>query len=328
MKNSIHRVDFDAAGGPEALVYRAAELSAPAAGQVQVSHRAIGVNYLDTYHRSGLYPLPLPATPGVEAAGVIVAVGEGVTDFVEGDRVAWLASPGAYASAANVGADRVVPIPDGISFETAASAMVKGMTAEFLLHRAIEVRAGDAILVHAAAGGVGSLLVQWGFKLGATVIGTVGSTAKAEFARSLGAHHLIEYRTESVVDRVREFTGGRGVRVVYDGVGKDTLAQSLQCVQRRGLLVSFGQASGTPDPIALSALSAQGSIYVTRPTLFHYVAERAELLESAGRVFNALQRGWLTIPVTARFALRDAAKAHRLLEGRQTTGAVVLVPEE
>lgn len=325
MKNSIHRVYFDAAGGPEALVYRAAELSSPAAGQVQVLHRAIGVNYLDTYHRSGLYPLPLPATPGVEAAGVVVAVGDGVTDFAKGDRVAWLASPGAYASAANVAADRVVSIPDGISFETAASAMVKGITAEFLLHRAIDVQAGDTILVHAAAGGVGSLLVQWGFKLGATVIGTVGSTAKAEFARSLGAHHLIEYRTESVVDRVRELTCGRGVRVVYDGVGKDTLALSLQCVQRRGLLVSFGQASGTPDPIALSV---QGSIYVTRPTLFHYVAERAELLESAGRVFSALQRGWLTIPVTARFALRDAAKAHRLLEDRQTTGAVVLVPEE
>jgi NADPH:quinone reductase len=327
MTNSIERVEFNVVGGPEVLVCRAAELPTPSAGQVQVSHRAIGVNFLDTYHRSGLYPLPLPATPGVEAAGVIVAIGEGVTGFSKGDRVAWLASPGAYASSANVPADRVVPIPDGISFETAACAMVKGMTAEFLLHRTIAVQPGDTILVHAAAGGVGSLLVQWGAKLGATVIGTVGSTAKAEFARSLGAHHLIEYRTESVVDRVRELTNGRGVRVVYDGVGKDTLTQSLQCVQRRGLLVSFGQASGMPDPIALSSLSAQGSIYVTRPTLFHYVAERAELLESASRVFDALQRGWLTIPITARFALRDAAEAHELLEGRQTTGAVVLVPE-
>jgi NADPH2:quinone reductase len=300
-------------------------LPEPKAGEVTVRHRAIGVNFIDTYHRSGLYPVPLPSGLGSEAAGVVERLGEGVTTVQLGDRVAYAGSgaPAAYSEARVIAADRVVPLPDEISDEVAAASLLKGMTAEFLIHRTFAVKAGQTVLWHAAAGGVGLIACQWLNAIGARVIGTVGSDEKAELARRHGCHETIVYTRENFAKRVRELTAGRGVSVVYDSVGKATFAESLDCLEPRGLLVSFGNASGKPDPLDILQLSQKGSLYLTRPTLFTYVASREELLASSGALFAAI-RGGLKIEIGQRFALADARAAHRALESRATTGSTLL----
>jgi NADPH2:quinone reductase len=320
----IHRT-----GGPEVLSFDEIELPAPGPGQALVRQRAVGVNYIDTYHRSGLYPLPsLPHGIGSEAAGVVEAVGDGVTEFVAGDRVAYAAgAPGAYAEARVIPVERLVKLPDGVSEETAAAMLLKGMTVEYLVRRCRPVRAGETVLFHAAAGGVGLIACQWLRELGVTVIGTVGSRDKAEIARAHGCTHTIVYTEEDFSARVRELTGGKGVPVVFDSVGRSTLMGSLECLSPRGMLVSFGNASGKPEPLDLGLLSTKGSLYVTRPTLMAYTASRQELDESANALFDMVVRGKVKIEVRQRFALSDAASAHRALESRQTTGATVLLPD-
>jgi NADPH2:quinone reductase len=312
-------------GGPEVLDRATLVMPSPGPGQVLVRHEAVGVNFIDTYLRSGLYPLTLPAVLGGEAAGVVEAVGDGVSRFVVGDRVAYSAALGAYAQYAAVPADRAVRLPDGVSFETAAACLLKGMTTEFLVRRCYPLKAGETILVQAAAGGVGTILVQWAKWLGATVIGTVGSQAKADLARSLGCDHVILYRHEDVAARVREITGGAGVPVAYDSVGKDTFEGTLASLTRRGLFVTFGNASGPVPPLAPLRLM-RGSLYLTRPTLADYVTTAEELDDSAGRVFALLAKGALKIEIGQRFTLADAGAAHRALEGRVTLGATVLIP--
>jgi NADPH:quinone reductase len=319
----IHRT-----GGPEELRLDDVELPAPGPGEALVRHSAIGINYLDTYHRSGLYPLPsLPSGIGGEAAGVVEAVGAGVTEVEPGQRVAYVSgSPGAYAEARVVKAERLVPLPDGISEETAAAVLLKGMTVEFLIRRAYRVERGQSVLFHAAAGGVGLIACQWLRELGATVIGTVGSDAKAELARANGCTHPIVYTRDNFVEGVRALTGGKGVPVVYDSVGKATFEASLDCVTPRGLVVSFGNASGKPPPLDLQLLSLKGSLFVTRPTLFHYTATRAELLASAAALFELVQGGKITVRIGQRWPLAEAASAHRALESRATTGSSLLIP--
>lgn len=303
------------------------ELSPPARGEARVRHAAIGVNYIDTYHRTGLYPMALPFVPGVEAAGMVEAVGEGVESVRVGERVGYCAAGvGAYAEARNVPADRLIAIPPAVSDEVAAASMLKGMTAEYLIRRTYVVKRGETVLFHAAAGGVGLLATQWLAHLGATVIGTVGSDEKAEIARAHGCRHAIVYTKEDFVERTRGITGKKGVPVVYDSVGKDTVMRSLDCLSPRGLLVSFGNASGKPDPLDLLTLSAKGSLYVTRPSLFAYVATRDELVASAAALFDVLERGAVRAEARWRFPLAEAAEAHRVLEARKTTGSIVLVP--
>ncbi len=314
-------------GGPEVFREEALELPAPSRGEVRLRHTAIGLNYIETYQRTGLYPVTLPAILGGEAAGVVETVAEGVTDVAVGDRVAYAAAPsGAYASARNIAADRLVRLPTEIDDDVAAAMMLKGMTAEYLLRRTFPVQPGQTIVVHAAAGGVGLILCQWARSLGATVIGTVGDEAKATLARSHGCAHTILYRTENVAARVRELTSGRGVPVVYDSVGRDTFVGSLDSLAPRGMLVSFGNASGVPPAVDLRQLAQRGSLYVTRPTLFTYVATRDELLSSAAALFDIVRSGAVKIEVRQRFALRDVANAHRALESRATVGASILVP--
>ncbi len=315
-------------GGPEVLKVEEAEVGAPGKGEIRLRHTAIGLNFIDTYFRSGLYPAPngLPLIPGNEGAGVVEALGEGVSGLAVGDRVAYAGPIGAYASQRLIAADRVVKIPDGVSDEQAAGMMLKGMTAEYLLRRTFKVEPGHTILFHAAAGGVGLIAGQWAKHLGATVIGTAGSPDKIELAHAHGYDHVINYRTEDFVARVKELTGGKGVDVVYDSVGKDTFPGSLDCLKPRGLWATFGQSSGALPPLNTALLSQKGSLYVTRPTLFTYIASRAELAACAGALFDVVKRGIVSIRVNQTYALAEAARAHADLEGRKTTGTTVLLP--
>lgn len=314
-------------GGPEVLELQEIELPSPGPGQVRVKHTAIGVNFIDTYHRSGLYPAPLPATLGGEAAGVVEALGEGVTGLKPGDRVGYCTFAfSAYAEASNVPADRLIKLPSGISDEVAAASMLKGMTAQYLLKRTYPVKPGQTILWHAAAGGVGLIATQWAKHLGATAIGTVGSDEKIALAKDNGCAHALNARTQNWVSRVRELTNGEGVPVVYDSVGKDTWDGSLDCLAVRGLMVSFGNASGAVPPFAPGILSAKGSLYLTRPTLFHYARNHAELQETADDLFDVIAKGIVKIAIHQRFNLEDARAAHEALHSRKTTGATVLIP--
>ncbi|MFN3672095.1 MAG: quinone oxidoreductase family protein [Bosea sp. (in: a-proteobacteria)] len=314
-------------GGPEVLQWEDITLPPPGPGEVLVRNRAIGLNFIDTYFRSGLYAAPqMPFVPGNEGAGEIVAVGPNVTEFKVGDRVAYVATLGSYAEERIVAVNSVVALPEAVSFEAAASMMLKGLTAEYLLHRTYKVNPGDTILVHAAAGGTGLILCQWGKALGATVIGTVGSQEKAELAKAHGAHHTILYREEDFVARVREITGGKLCDVVYDGVGKDTFLKSLDTLRPFGLLASFGNASGAVEPFNLGLLGPKGSLYVTRPTLFTHIAKRETMVEMAANLFATVASGKVTVPVNATYPLKDAAQAQIALEGRSTTGSTVLIP--
>jgi NADPH2:quinone reductase len=315
-------------GGPDALRFEEIEVGSPGPGQVLLQQTAVGLNFIDVYYRTGLYPPPqLPFVPGLEAAGVVEAVGEGVRDLRVGQRVAYASPPiGAYAKRRLMPAGRLVALPDGIDDETAAAMMLKGMTAQYLLRRTYRVQSGQTILFHAAAGGVGLIACQWAKHLGATVIGTVGSEAKAEVARAHGCAHVIRYDREDVVARVREITGGKGVPVVYDSVGQTTFESSLDCLAPFGMLVSFGQSSGKIAPVDLGILSQKGSLYVTRPTLMTYTAERSDLVAAANELFDVVQSGAVRIGINQRFPLRDAAAAHRALEGRRTTGSTLLLP--
>jgi NADPH2:quinone reductase len=322
------RIRIARTGGPEVMQLESFEPEAPGPGEALVRHTLLGVNYIDTYHRSGLYPLALPASLGVEAAGVIERLGPDTAalGLREGDRVAYVTqAPGSYATARVVPAERLVPLPPTISDELAAASMLKGMTVEFLVRRVYPVRAGDPVLLHAAAGGVGLLACQWLKALGARVIGTVGSEQKAELIRQHGAEHAIVYTREDFARRVRELFP-EGVPVVYDSVGKATLEGSLDCLAVRGMLVSFGNASGKPPPIDLLALSAKGSLFVTRPTLFAYTRTRAELLESAVAVFAMLASGLIAPQIAERLPLFEARKAHERLEARERIGQLLLVP--
>jgi NADPH2:quinone reductase len=313
-------------GGPEVMSWEEVTLAAPGPGEALVRHHCVGVNFVDVYHRRGVYKLPLPSGLGSEAAGVVEAVGPGVTDFQPGDRVAWGTGPvGAYAEARVVPADRLVRLPDDIDDRTAACIMLKGLTAQYLLLQTTQIEPGDTILMHAAAGGVGQIACQWAKHLGATVIGTVGSDEKVALARANGCDHVIVYTREDFVERVREITGRRGLRVVYDGVGKDTFAGSLDCLQPRGLLVMFGQASGMVPPFDLGALSVKGSLYVTRPTLGTYAATPEALRRMAGDLFAVVRSGAVRILPPQQFSLREAGAAHAALEARATTGSIVLV---
>ncbi|WP_294239607.1 quinone oxidoreductase [uncultured Sphingomonas sp.] len=318
---------IDRTGGPEVIQWRDEELPAPGAGEVRMRHHAVGLNYIDTYHRSGLYPIDLPGKLGSEAAGVVEAVGEGVTDFAVGDRVGVFGpARGAYATARNVAADLLVPLPDGVDDRTAAAILLKGATTAFLIEDCARVEAGWPVLVHAAAGGVGHLAVGWLKAIGATVIATVGSEAKAEKARAAGADHVILNRQEDVAARVREITGGKGVPVVLDGVGKATWDASLNSTARRGLVVSFGNASGAVDGVNLGILAGKGSLFVTRPTLFDYAVTPAEKRSLIARVFAMLEKGAITPDIGQSFALTDAAEAHRAIEAGETVGSTVLIP--
>ena len=314
-------------GGPEVIQWRDAELPPPGAGEVRMRHHAVGLNYIDTYHRSGLYPIDLPGGLGSEAAGVVEAVGEGVTDFKVGDRVGVFGpARGAYATARNVSADLLVPLPEEVDDRTAAAILLKGTTTAFLIEDCAKVQPGWTVLVHAAAGGVGHLAVGWLKAIGATVIGTVGSEAKAERARAAGADHVILNRSEDVAARVRDITGGTGVPVVLDGVGKATWEASLNSAARRGLVVSFGNASGPVDGVNLGILAAKGSLCVTRPTLFDYALTAADKRRLAERVFAMLAKGAIIPEIGQEFPLTDAAEAHRAIEAGETVGSTVLIP--
>ena len=314
-------------GGPEVLSWEPVDLPAPAVGEATVRHAAVGLNFIDTYHRTGLYPLPLPAGIGLEGAGVVEAVGAEVTEVKVGDRVAYAGGPvGAYAEARNMPAHRLLKLPDAISFDTAAAMMLQGLTAAYLLRRTYRVQAGDAVLIHAAAGGVGLLACQWAKALGATVIGTVGSAAKGELARAHGCDHVINYSSENFTQRVRDITGGEGVPVVYDGVGKDTFNGSLDCLRPLGMMVSYGNASGPVPPLDLILLSQKGSLFVTRPTIMSYTAKRGDLEALGAELFAMVASGQVKVEVNQRYALKDAAQAHRDLEARKTTGSTLLIP--
>ena len=313
-------------GGPEVMVLEDVALEPPGPGMVTVSNRAIGLNYIDTYHRSGLYPLPLPTGIGLEGAGEVTAVGDGV-DLRPGDRVAYCSAGfGAYAEAINLPAARLVSIPEGIDYEQAAAALLKGQTAEYLLQRTWPLKAGETCLFHAAAGGVGLIFGQWAASIGAEVIGTVGSEEKAELARTHGYRHVINYRTENVVERVLEITGGQKVPVVYDGVGRDTFDISLDCLRPRGLMVSFGNASGAPPPLDLQVLALKGSLFITRPTMLTYTATTEELRQSSDDLFARMQSGDVRVEIHQRYPLAEVEQAHRDLEGRRTTGSSVILP--
>ncbi|MCG7994083.1 MAG: quinone oxidoreductase [Candidatus Thiodiazotropha taylori] len=316
-------------GGSDKLRYEDIPLEKPAEGEVRVAHQAIGLNFIDVYHRTGLYPPPsLPFIPGMEGAGVIEEVGSEVDGFSVGDRVAYGAGPlGAYAEARNIPAQRLVKIPDQISARQAAAMMLKGMTAEYLICRTYQVKAGETILVHAASGGVGQILCQWASAIGATVIGTVGNQEKAALAEKLGCRYTINYRNENIEKRVMEITEGRGVPVVYDSVGQDTFEASLNCLAARGLLVSFGQSSGKVPPFDITRLSQQGSLYITRPTLMDYVKSSDQLQRSAQSLFDIYKSGKVKINIGQSYPLSEAQQAHDELENRLTTGSTVLIPD-
>jgi NADPH2:quinone reductase len=315
-------------GGPEVLRFEEVEVPPPGPGEALVRHRAIGLNFVDIYVRSGVYPPPsLPYTPGTEGAGVVEAVGPGVSEVRVGDRVAYVGGPlGSYSEARVIPARFLVKLPDGIDEKTAAAVMLKGLTAEFLIHSTYAVKAGETILVHAAAGGVGMILCQWAKQLGATVIGTVGSDEKAKFAAAHGCAHTIIYSREDFVARVKEITASKGVPVVYDSVGQATFMKSLDCLRPRALMVSFGQASGIVPPFSINILAAKGSLYLTRPTLATYVARREDLEASARRLFDVLLSGAVRCEVNRTFKLAEAAAAHRALGQRETTGSSILIP--
>jgi NADPH2:quinone reductase len=314
-------------GEPEVLKYEDIDLPAPAAGEARIGHKAIGLNFIDVYHRSGLYPLPeLPWTIGMEGAGLVEAVGEGVTEVAVGERVAYAAPPpGAYAEARNMAAANLVKLPDDISFEQGAAMMLQGMTVEYLIRRTYAVKAGETVLVHAAAGGVGLIQCQWLNHIGATVIGTVGTAEKAVLAKAHGCHHTINYRSEDWVARVKEITDGAGVPVVYDAVCNDTFAGSLDVLQRLGMMVNYGQASGPYEAFTLNMLAPK-SLFLTRPTLFGYNATRAELETSAAALFEVVRSGAVKIKINQTYPLADIVQAHRDLEARKTTGSTILMP--
>ena len=313
-------------GGPEVLQYEDVAVGEPGAGQVRIRHSAIGVNFVDTYQRSGLYPMQLPQVAGNEGAGVVEAVGANVTELKKGERVAYTGLPGSYCESRVVPADRMVKLPQGISDEQAASMMLKGLTVHYLIHSTYPVKKGDTVLWHAAAGGVGLIACQWLKALGVTIIATAGSDDKTALAKAHGATHVINYRKEKFVERVKALTDGKGVPVVYDGVGKDTWEGSLDCLRPRGYLVSFGNASGAVTSFNPGMLAGKGSLFLTRPTLGHHIATRAELVERASALFDVVMSGKVKIETTARYKLADAQSAHRDLEGRKTTGSVVLIP--
>ncbi|MEP3672150.1 MAG: quinone oxidoreductase [Hyphomicrobiales bacterium] len=316
-------------GGPQVMKYTSIETPKPGPGEVLVRHTAIGVNFIDVYFRSGLYPSPsgLPFTPGAEAAGVVEVIGEGVTEVDPGDRVAYVIPTGSYRHERVVPVDRLVAIPDGIDDQTAAGMMLKGLTAQYLLRRTYDVKAGDTILIHAAAGGVGLLVCQWAKHLGATVIGTVGSEEKANLAKENGCTHTILYREENFVERVQEITEGVGTDVVYDSIGKDTYPGSLECLKRLGTWVTFGQSSGPIVDFDLALLAKNGSLFATRPTLFNYIAAREDLIAMSKDLFDVVEKGAVSIPVNQQYSLREAADAHKALESRITTGSTVLIPD-
>ncbi len=322
----VHAIRFHKTGGPDVLVWEDVNLAKPGPGEVRVRHTAIGLNFIDIYHRSGLYPLQLPSGLGGEGAGVVEEVGPGVGDLKPGDRVAYGSAPlGAYAEARLIPADRLLKLPDSIDDKTAAAMMLKGLTAQYLIRQTYRVKSGDTILLHAAAGGVGLILSQWVKHLGATVIGTVGSDEKAKLAREHGCAHTVIYSREDFVKRVDEITGGKKVPVVYDSVGKDTFLKSLDCLAPLGFAVLFGQSSGSVDPLNLGLLAQKGSLYVTRPTLNTYGAKRENLVAMAKELFDVVQSGAVKIEVRQTYPLKDAAKAHADLAARKTTGSTVLM---
>jgi NADPH2:quinone reductase len=319
-------VRYHKQGGPEVLQVDDVQVGDPGAGQVRIRHTAIGVNFVDTYQRSGLYPMQLPAVAGNEGAGVVEAVGAGVTELKAGDRVCYTGLPGSYCEQRLVPADRMVKLPQGITEEQAASMLLKGLTVHYLIFSTYAVKKGETVLWHAAAGGVGLIACQWLKALGVTTIGTAGSPDKMALAKSHGADHVINYSTENFVEKVKGLTGGKGVPVVYDSVGKTTWEGSLDCLRPRGLMVSFGNASGPVAPVNLGILASKGSLYVTRPTLATYIAARADLVERSNALFEVVKSGKVKIETTGKYKLADAAQAHRDLESRKTTGSVILVP--
>ena len=313
-------------GGPEVLQLDEVPVGEPGEGQVRIRHTAIGVNFVDTYQRSGLYPMQVPQVAGNEAAGVVEALGQGVTELKAGDRVAYTGLPGSYCDVRVVPADRMVKLPQGISEEQAASMMLKGLTVHYLIHTTYAVKKGETVLWHAAAGGVGLIACQWLKAMGVTVIGTAGSDEKCALAKAHGAEHVVNYSRENFVERVQALTGGKKVPVVYDSVGKSTWEGTLECLRPRGLIVSFGNASGPVAPVNLGILSTKGSLYVTRPTLATHIASRADLVERSNDLFEAVKSGKVKIETTKRYKLADVAQAHRDLEGRKTTGSIILQP--
>ena len=315
-------------GGPEVMRWEEVTVGEPGPGQIRLRHHAVGLNFIDVYHRTGLYPVPsLPSGLGLEAAGVVEAVGDGVTEVKPGDRVAYASPPvGAYAESRLMPADRVVKLPDAIADRTAAAMMLKGMTAQYLLRRSYRVQPGDFVLIHAAAGGVGLIACQWANHLGATVIGTVGSDDKAALSRAHGCHHAIVYTRENFVARVKEITGGKGVAVVYDSVGKAVFMDSLDCLRPLGMMVTFGNASGPVPAFEPGVLAAKGSLFLTRPSLMHYTALREDLAASARELFEVVAKGVVKIEVPQTYPLAEAAQAHRDLEARKTTGSTLLLP--
>lgn len=321
-----HAIRVHQNGGPEVLKWESVDVGAPGPGQVRLKQHAVGVNYIDTYQRSGLYKLPMPFVPGNEGAGEVVAVGPGVTDFKVGERGAYAGAVGGYADERLMPADRLVKLPDAIDYKTGAAMMLQGMTVRYLLRQTHKVAPGTTMLLHAAAGGIGLIAAQWARHLGATIIGTVSSEEKAKLAKAAGCTHVINYKTEDFAKRTKEITNGQGVDVVYDGVGKDTFPGSLDCLKPLGLWVSFGNASGPVPPFEVNILQGKGSLFATRPTLGTYVAKRADLLANADDLFDVVGKGVVKINVNHTYPLKDAAQAHRDLEGRRTTGSIVLLP--
>src|SRR3954471_13355886 len=319
-----HAIRIHKVGAPDVLSWEEVEVSDPGPGQVRLRQEAVGLNFIDVYHRTGLYPQPLPFTPGTEGAGVVDEVGADVTHVKKGDRVAYAGPIGGYAEERLIDADRVVKLPEDISTEQAAAMMLQGMTAQMLLRSVFPVAKGDTILVHAAAGGVGLIMCQWAAALGATVIGTVGTEEKADLAREHGCKHPIVYSKQNFVAEVQRITSGEKLPVVYDSVGRDTFIKSLDCLKVRGLMVSFGNASGPVKPLSPLLLSQKGSLYLTRPTLYHYIATRQQLEQSASELFDVVTSGKVKIEIKQRFALKDAAEAHRALEQRKTEGSTIL----
>jgi NADPH2:quinone reductase len=315
-------------GGPEVLSYDDVEVATPAPGEIRVKNHACGVNFIDTYFRSGMYPSPagLPFILGNEAAGEVVAVGPGVSEVKVGDRIGYVSALGSYTAERVLPADRAVKLPDSISYEQAAGMMLKGMTVEYLLHRTFKVQKGMNVLIHAAAGGIGLIACQWANHIGANVIGTVGSKEKAALAKANGCHHTILYREEDFVAKVNEITGGKKCEVVYDGIGKATFPASLDCLKLMGMFVSFGNASGSIEAFNINLLQQKGSLFATRPTLNHYAAKREDLLTIANHLFQVVTSGTVKIPVNQKYALKDAQQAHRDLEARKTTGSSILLP--
>ncbi len=325
--DKVKAIRIEAPGGPEVMQYVDVELAPPGPGEARVRHAAIGLNFIDVYFRTGLYPQTLPGRLGLEAAGTVEAVGEGVSEVAVGDRVAYAGRPlGAYAEVRNMPAQHLVKVPEAIGLETAAAMMLQGMTVRYLFRRTFALQGGETILFHAAAGGVGLIACQWARALGVTMIGTVGSDEKAALAKAHGCTHVINYKRENFTERVREITNGKGVPVVYDSIGKDTFTGSLDCLAPLGMMVSFGNASGAVPPFSLSELNSRGSLFITRPSLFAYIGTRPELEKSAADLFALVEAGQIKIDINQRYALADVARAHRELESRQTTGSSILLP--